>query len=500
MPATDSPAVIVARFLKANHYNKTLEAFLIEAGLSEDVAITNPGDWTIEKIIEEKKQFDASLAFEKVGGDADVGWITPAPSKAVEPEGVPTTSNVLCVSGLSSKENNDAVIFVTAADRSWCNVSATPPFTLTGSIENAHGSPVLSLSSLDGGYVFSTSMSGQLMLHDSQGRLIDKVRDHLKYAVQVVSGYTRQGRWIVATAGWDQKVHIYAPEHELAGNFQPSTESETAGDEPFIQGLLRDPIHTITLPTNPESMVLVQNPDTHDLYLVLSRRDSTFLYYYCITPTSDESSSSRSSEVTYSVQETGRQNLAPHSNAWVAFTPSCLAVCPTDPSLLAVATSHLPHMKLLIVRLLFPTATYNSTNSIALDNGSEPQNQVSQARAALALQDREDAAIKLHVTTMAPQTPYSTPQVVWRPGGKGVFVNADDGVIRGLDTHSGKVVATLKGHEVGSKVRTLWAGWETAESGSHGHGKERKEILVSGGFDKKVLFWRVHAGEMGVSD
>ncbi|KIW23084.1 uncharacterized protein PV07_11311 [Cladophialophora immunda] len=493
MPATDSPPVIVARFLKANHYNKTLEAFLAEAGLPEEAAITNPGDWTIEKILEEKKQYDSSLAFEKKGDEADVGWITPAPSKAVEPEGFPVTSNVLCVSGSSSRDNEDGVVFVTAADRSWSNVSTTPPFALAGSIDNAHGSPILSISSLDEGYIFSTSMSGQLMLHDSRGRLLDKVRDHLKYAVQVVSGYTHQGRWIVATAGWDQKVHIYAPEHELAGNFQPSTTSDIAADEPFIHGLLRDPIHTITMPTNPESMVLVRNPDTHDLYLILSRRDSTFLYYYCITPTSDESSSSRSSEVTYSVQETGRQNLAPHSNAWIAFTPSCLAVCPADPSLLAVATSHLPHMKLLIVRLLFPTSTYNSTNSIALDSESEPQTQASQARAALALQDREDAAIKLHVTTMAPQTPYSTPQVVWRPGGKGVFVNADDGVIRGLDTHSGKVVTVLKGHEVGSKVRTLWAGWEAAEPGTSGYGKEKKEILVSGGFDKKVFFWRVHA-------
>ncbi|KIW87645.1 uncharacterized protein Z519_11619 [Cladophialophora bantiana CBS 173.52] len=491
MPATDSSAVIVARFLKANHYDKTLAAFLAEAGLPDEAAITNPGDWTIEKILEEKKQYDASLAFEKKGDDADVGWVLPAPSKAVEPEGFPVTSNILCVSGSRSKENEEGVVFVTAADRSWANVSATPPFTLAGSIENAHGSPILSISSLDEGYVFSTSMSGQLMLHDSRGRLLDKVRDHLKYAVQVVSGYTRQGRWIVATAGWDQKVHIYAPENELAENFQPNTNSDIVAGDPLIHGLLGDPIHTITMPTNPESMVLIRNPDTHDLYLILSRRDSTFLYYYCITPTSDESSSSRGSEITYSVQETGRQNLAPHSNAWIAFTPSCLAMCPTDPSLLAVATSHLPHMKLLIVRLLFPTSSYNSTHSVAMNNESDSQTHVSQARAALALQDREDAAIKLHVTTLAPQTPYSTPQVVWRPGGKGVFVNADDGVIRGLDTHSGKVVAMLKGHDVGSKVRTLWAGWEAADPGVNVRGKGKREILVSGGFDKKVFFWTV---------
>jgi len=137
------------------------------------------------------------------------------------------------------------------------------------------------------------------------------------------------------------------------------------------------------------------------------------------------------------------------------------------------------------VRLLFPTSNTN-----AVDQTPAHLTQASQARAEIALQDREDAAIRLHVTTMAPQTPYSTPQVVWRPGGSGVFVNADDGVIRGIDTQSGKVVAMLKAHEVGSKVRTLCAGWEVVEE-EDDKGKKR-EILVSGGFDKKVFVWRVH--------
>jgi WD40 repeat protein len=139
-------------------------------------------------------------------------------------------------------------------------------------------------------------------------------------------------------------------------------------------------------------------------------------------------------------------------------------------------------MKVIIVRLLFPAGSYNLGSNSAAVLGSESVTPASQARADLALQDREDSAIQLHVTTMAPQTPYSTPQVVWRPGGNGVFVNADDGVIRGIDTHNGKVVAVLKAHEVGSKVRTLYAGWE--KGGKH-------EILVSGGFDKKIFIWRV---------
>ena len=102
------------------------------------------------------------------------------------------------------------------------------------------------------------------MLHGRSGELIDRVRDHLKYAVHVVSGYTQHGRWIVATAGWDQKVHIYAPEHELVENFRSS--GTTPRDEAIVPGFLRDPIHTISTPTVPESMALVQHPDTRDLY------------------------------------------------------------------------------------------------------------------------------------------------------------------------------------------------------------------------------------------
>ena len=83
--------------------------------------------------------------------------------------------------------------------------------------------------------------------------------------------------------------------------------------------------------------------------------------------------------------------------------------------------------------------------------------QAAQTRSTLAIQDREEAAIQIHVSAMAPQTPYSTPQVVWRPSGAGVFVNGDDGVIRGLEAKTGKIVATLQdGHEAGSKIRSIW--------------------------------------------
>lgn len=323
-------------------------------------------------------------------------------------------------------------------------------------------------------------MSGQLILHGPRGyasstdvAILERRSDHSKYAVQV-SATTAAAHWIVATAGWDQKVQIYVV---------PFGPGETL--------VLGDPAATLSLPSNPESFVFVLHPDSNALYLVLSRRDSTYIYYYLIDPNPSDSPD-------IIVHEAGKQNLAPHANAWIAFSPSCLALSPTDPTLLAVATSHLPHMKLIVVRLLFPDTMTTAPGGL----GAPPPTPASQARAALALSEREDAAISLHVSTLAPQTPYSTPQVVWRPDGSGLWVNGDDGVVRGIDIMTGKVVALLKGHEPGTKVRSLWAGIvrATDDVDDSDEGTNEEEWLVSGGFDKRVIVWKVASRQAPTAD
>ncbi|KAK5005104.1 hypothetical protein LTR39_006010, partial [Cryomyces antarcticus] len=57
---------------------QTLEIFLKEAGLPLDAGSASKGDLTIEKILEEKKTFDLSVSFEKLGKDDDEkGWRLP---------------------------------------------------------------------------------------------------------------------------------------------------------------------------------------------------------------------------------------------------------------------------------------------------------------------------------------------------------------------------------------------------------------------------------------
>ncbi|KAJ6144175.1 hypothetical protein N7470_008070 [Penicillium chermesinum] len=185
-------------------------------------------------------------------------------------------------------------------------------------------------------------MSGRLLLQQGS-RVLDNRKDHGKYVVRIVAHEekTESGSTIlwVATAGWDAKVFLYRIEI-------PDGAFETASLA------IGEPVAQIKLSTNPESLLFVRHPDSGELVLLVSRRDSTYIYYYQAKP---GPTSIDQPATPPECSPLGRQNLAPHSNAWVAFSPAFMALSPRDPGLLAVATSTLPHLKVMVVRLLFPS-------------------------------------------------------------------------------------------------------------------------------------------------
>lgn len=281
------------------------------------------------------------------------------------------------------------MLVATTADRRLAFLALEANFTIFKSTSQVHDSPILSIVRFgtNGMITLSTSMSGQVVMFDHHlNKTIDVRYDHKKYVVKVVTCYAGDITWI-ATAGWDAKVFLYQ-----------TTAGQASG--------LGHPVASIALPTSPEALLFLSHHDSGLPILLVTRRDSTFLHYYKI-PSSHElnQTSSRPLELTL----LGRQNLAPHSNAWIAFSPSSLAVCPTDSDLLAIATSAMPHMKLIIVRIIYPPLESPTAPAAELST------QTAQAQANLIVQDNEDSAIQIHVSTLASQTPYSTPQVVWRP-------------------------------------------------------------------------------------
>lgn len=334
----------------------------------------------------------------------------------------------------------------------------SPSFPLIRSYSSFQDSPILDLLVIGHKYLLMASMSGRLLLYDTAtDQVLDQAKNHSKYLVKLVS-WSDSDSTIIASAGWDAKIFFYR--------------LKTADNQPIRLG---EPIATVTLSRIPETLLFIQHPDTLRPILVVTQRDSTFLYYYSVPlPGASISESCL----------LGRQNLAPHSNAWIAFTPSDVQLCPSDTTLVAVATSSTPHMKLLVVRLIVP---YNGTESPGGPD-SAPITQASQARADLIIQDREEAAIILNISTMAPQTVYSTPRLVWRPDGSGIYVSSDDGIVRGFDI-SGKQRSSLEAHEPGSKLRCLWSGVTHSGSQNDIGAPHKTEILVSGGFDQRLILW-----------
>ncbi|CBX94461.1 hypothetical protein IAQ61_009692 [Plenodomus lingam] len=462
-----SAAELIAHYLRTNGFTETLTSFVKEAGLPSDVGITADEKVTIETILQEKKTFDLSLNFEKLGtNDADREWTERAPVTPNTISTLPNRSNILSVNVLHLSLSATEVrpyIAVTTADRQLHLVDpSTPNFDLVHSYSSLQDSPTLDVVSIGSRYLLVASMSGKLTLFDlSRGSIVDQRHDHTKYLVKLAV-HSNGSSVMVASAGWDSKVFFY--------------NIDITVDNPRLTLLT-----SLVLPSIPETIVFIEALDSDHLILLVARRDSTFLHYYSVDA-SDESG----------VTLLGQQNLAPHSNAWVAFTPADVQVCPKDPHLVAVATSSTPHMRLLVVKLLLPLSSQRpSSGHVGLisDDVLEPSTQASQARAELAIANREERAILVNTNTLAPQTPYSTPRIVWRPDASGVYVSSDDGVIRGIEAKSGKLVASLKAHEPGSKIRCLWAGHITTDNVD----AESSEYLVSGGFDQKLILWRVSA-------
>ncbi|KAK4861214.1 hypothetical protein LT330_004130 [Penicillium expansum] len=487
-------SAIVARFLRSHDYSDTLKAFLREADLAPDVGQSSGDDtnnWTIQGLVEEKSTYDQTVNFERYGTDNQQSalWSEPAPSRPAVIQ-TPTSSNILAASveqwqklsgdadeAVADGASAQSYIVSTGADRQVHLLEKAEGNTAIKSFSDLSGSPVLSFTSiLQGRYILMTNMSGQLLLHHGS-QTLDSRKDHAKYAVKVVAyeDKTDPSKWWVATAGWDEHVFLYCL---------------NIPDEADASALkIGEPVARIELDSNPESLLFVPHVDTNELLLVVSRRDSTYIYYYQVEAASEETDTSRENDgatAEKSPREArllGQQSLAPHSNSWIAFSPAHMALSPNDPGLLAVATSTLPHMKVIIVRLLFPTTKTAPASE-------DPVTQASQALATLDLQNREDAAILVQANTFAPQTAYSTPQVAWRPNGSGVWVNGDDGVVRGIETKTGKIIAALKGgHEPGFKVRTVWSGYVAVpqEEGE----PVLEEWVISGGFDKKLVVWKV---------
>ena len=430
---------------------QTLTAFLEETDIPPSAINAKAGDWSLEQVLQEKNLYDQNLNLDKDADTITSGWTLPCPIKAISPS-TGAYANVLAVTVHPSSNQ----IVASLVTKVLYTCSDNRPYQLG---ERRHMPNNLLSLACAGNHLIVSMMDGTVGVMDPtelDGPIFAKIKAHSSFANQVVTTIDND-MLIIASAGWDKSVSICTVPLVVL-------EHEQHKLEPVILELESK---RISCPANVQSVLFARHPDTNELYLVYTIRDSIYLWYLLLTPTKDPNGCS----VCIS-SESGKQSLAPQKHStWTSFSPSHIEVCPTDPTLIAVATSHTPSMKLIIARLLFPT---NIKTETPAPTSSEAQQGT-----------KDELAIRLVATTHAPQNDFSTPRCVWRPDGSGIWVSADDGIVRGIDASTGKVVQELKGgHDPGTKIRCLWAGMLGKEG-------EEREVLISGGFDKKMLVWEV---------
>ncbi|KAF3902570.1 hypothetical protein ABW21_db0207211 [Orbilia brochopaga] len=441
MPANDSPDVLVARFLAANGYSETFEAFVRETQLSaESVTTTSPNDLTIEKVLEEKKLYDLAVHFEKLNVDANaVPFQLPYPSAESILTTASTTSNILSItlSSLlisSDEENAQPVIISSSADkylriydaRAPCGILYTSPAAL-------HAGPILSVLVVANRWLVTGSMAGDIAISDLTGTVLQRWEGHSKFIVKLAlsepidsEDEDAEVRYLAA-ASYDKSLSI----HKLF---------ISQSDPPRLEFL-----QTLNFPQTVEDVIFTKDfadtasSSTSTPLLIATIRDSAFLHLY--TP-----SAGTPQQFTLLT----KASLNATSTTWLTYTPTSLTPHPQHPHLLALLTSSLPAPKLLIYNL--------QTRSV-------------------------DSAISVAVNL----SPFSTGIVAWRGDvpASGVWVNGDDGVVKCVELKSGEVKAELKAHG-GRKVRCLVAGSVLADGG-----EEEEEVLLSGGFDGALKVWKV---------
>lgn len=178
-------------------------------------------------------------------------------------------------------------------------------------------------------------------------------------------------------------------------------------------------IASMILPSIPTSLCFLESAD-HDLRILVGRQEFSSINLY---------------DMAFEELDTVKLWDADFGSFGNTFCPMYIAVDPENKRI-AVGTDHTPYMRIILI---------DAASLKVIDN----------------------------FTSFTPQNQYSAPQISWSSDGTGVWTISDDGVIRGVDTATGKVVTELKGHE--DRIRSL----HVKKDGS----------IVSGGADKKVILW-----------
>ncbi|VVT46332.1 uncharacterized protein SAPINGB_P001161 [Magnusiomyces paraingens] len=339
------------------------------------------------------------------------------------------------------------------------------------------GAAVRCIVPLGGALVLTSGMDGRhVVTHMGTGLCVGAERAHARF-VNATTFDPKSG--LLASAGYDGFIKVYRLSVKGDGE-DVKVEFTLVGSHKFLQ--IPTVVEFARLPAS-------AGPLAGRLVLLGCVQDSTRLYYLDVED-GDMNSGDRDA-----LRILSKTNLldAEYASTFVAFSPMALAIAPDGSGRYAVATSHTPHMRVIIGQLGLE-AIDDGEAAVAAAQGNVCENSdpyyVHESKEVEEMRRRNMNNLVLHnIQAHAPQDKFSMPRVRWSTDGNGVWVTGDDGIVRGIEIETGTVVVELGRADSGSdarhtdKVRDLDV-WELpAENATD----KPTPIVISGGVDRRVI-------------
>lgn len=414
----------VAHFLKENGYHQTLKVFESEHG--NIILPELPHEETLEGIIADRLRFldiDEKRApeFEEVlhtdlqaiKNKQFKPWLAPYPKTLVE---LGPVSGLVVDTAILARKNSQYALLATST-KSLVVVDLNTK-KLVSLVPAVIGNVVIRRIAVADELIFLCGMNGcvsvgKLSLDLQKFEVLSQKQIHPRLVTDMTV-VTWHGKLHLVSMGWDFLVKV----HEV--------------DE---SGTKLTPVGLPFKLTN-QGSCLDAVVHKEKLYVLVCKREITLMDVLCI----DEKKE---------MYLDCRMALNDAEFSASGFTPMSVKIFTgTEESvpLVAVGTSHEPHMRVIIV----------------LMQG------VGQNDSQLILRNQ----ILCNLNTSSPQDKFSDAEIQWRYDGSGIWVIGDDGIIRGLDLVNKSTDVKLEGHEGRIKCVAFY-----------------DDKIVSCGTDRKVIEW-----------
>lgn len=404
-----SVQALIAHFLEENGYHETLDVFQREHGKLLDMKL--PQGETLQEIIADRQIYHETQR-NKLALLNDE--IQERKSHHFKSWSVPYPSHVKTITG-PSKLIVDCAILET--DRKYALMVTSSKSLLVSSLDT--GNAVFEVQNVIGSVVRRILVhENRVFLCGMNGKLTVGTLDFAAHTFQTDVDHQLHNRLVteIKIVVWNQKTYLISLGWDLM------VKVFLVGDQVELKGEIK---------LTSQGSCMEAFVHSGKLYVLVCKKEITLMDVFCF-------------ESAFQLRFRIALNEAEFSN--VGFTPMSISVHNLESPLVAIATSHEPYMRAIVV-------AFDDES----DNGPEKIKRLQ---------------IVTNLNTLSPQDKFSDALIHWREDGSGIWIAGEDGVIRGLDFLAEEVVVSLEAHD--GRMKSVCF---------------RNDTFLTCGTDKVVKYW-----------